>query len=86
LNFSRHFFGVKFFFPAKKNFPPNFFPAKKKNPPKKKIFAKFFFRNKFFFSQKNDFKNPYKYLLAANRFTKDFKRVLKDLQEILKRF
>jgi len=57
----------------------------------KKVSAKFFFRNIFFLSQKNDFKNSCKYFLAAIRFTRDFKRrdfknVLKDLQEILKEF
>jgi len=49
-------------------------------PPKKTFSAKFFLK------KKKDFKNPCKYFLAANRFTRDFKRVLKDLQEILKEF
>jgi len=53
-------------------FPPNFlFPAKK-------IFRQTFsrqkkVRDKFFFSKRNAFKNPCKFFLAGNRFTRDFK-------------
>jgi len=70
--------------------PKIFFPAKKKFP------ANFLFHNNFFLNQKNDFKNPCKYFLMANRFTRDFvnifwrqidlQGILKDLQEILKKF
>jgi len=66
-------------FPAKL-LPPKIF--EKKVPVKnfqKKIFPAKTFFSEIFVPQKKKF-------LAGNRFTKDFKRVLKDLQAILKMF
>jgi len=66
-------------------FPPNlFFLPKNKIPTKKKKFTKSFFCHKNFLSQKNAFKNPCKFILAGNRFTRDFKRFTLDFKRVLK--
>jgi len=72
-------------FGAKKKFPPNFYPEKKKvSRQNKKISANFFCVTNFFLGKKILLKILVNVFLARNRFTRDFKRVLKDLQGILK--
>ena len=69
------------FWRQKKNFRKTFFPPKKINFP-----PKLFFVTNFFSAIKNTFKNPCKFVLVGNRFTRYFKRILKYLQWILKGF
>jgi len=68
------------------NFPPNSLRQNLFIPPKKYFPSNFFSAKKKVPAKQNAFKNPYNFFLAENRFTRDFKRVLKDVQEILKGF